>query len=217
MNHKKISPLHYITPNLDHQDDYLRDIKMACQNGVDWVQLRMKNYPKDLVLATGMQAKKICDQFNAKLIINDYPEIAKYVEAHGVHVGKEDEPVCEIKKRYGNGLLIGATANTFEDIETAAPFVDYIGLGPFRFTATKQKLSPILGIEGYKNILEKCNTVQIDLPIIGIGGILLEDLEGLKQTGLHGVAVSGLIHQSSHNQYTIQQIKNKLAYVEYSQ
>ncbi|MDN3670863.1 thiamine phosphate synthase [Echinicola jeungdonensis] len=217
MKYRQISVLHYITPNLDHQDDYLKDISNACQNGVEWVQLRMKNYPKDLVLSTGMQAKKICDHFNAKLIINDYPEIANYVGAYGVHVGKEDEAVVEIKKRYGNKLKIGATANTFEDIEAAAPFVDYIGLGPLRFTATKEKLSPVLGLEGYREIIEKCTNQGIDLPVIGIGGIRLEDMDDLKKTGLHGVAVSGLIYQSSHNQDTIQQIKNKFAYVEYSQ
>ena len=70
---------------------------------------------------------------------------------------------------------------------------DYIGLGPFRFTTTKEKLSPILGIEGYQEILKELKNRNIDIPIYAIGGIEIEDVEKLEQAGVYGVAVSGLI------------------------
>ena len=85
-------------------------------------------------------------------------------------------------------------ANTFDDIERAvADGADYIGLGPFRFTTTKKKLSPVLGIEGYADILNKCRDRGFNVPIVAIGGITLKDIAAIVQTGVSGVAVSGTI------------------------
>jgi thiamine-phosphate pyrophosphorylase len=71
--------------------------------------------------------------------------------------------------------------------------VDYIGLGPFRFTSTKEKLSPVLGLEGYQQIMHKVKAAGIQLPIVAIGGILPGDVPGLRAAGIHGVAISGAI------------------------
>ena len=96
----------------------------------------------------------------------------------------------------GERFLIGGTANTFADVQRlAAAGVDYVGLGPFRFTTTKEKLSPILGLAGYAEIMRQCRAAGITVPVIGIGGIRLDDVAALLETGLHGVAVSGAIGQ----------------------
>ena len=71
--------------------------------------------------------------------------------------------------------------------------VDYVGLGPFRFTSTKEKLSPILGLAGYTDIMRQCRAAGLTVPVVGIGGITLDDVSALLATGLHGVAVSGAI------------------------
>ena len=74
--------------------------------------------------------------------------------ADGVHLGKNDMSPSDARKILGNGYIIGGTANTLDDIERLIKEgVDYIGLGPFRYTETKKNLSPILGIDGYKKIL----------------------------------------------------------------
>ena len=70
---------------------------------------------------------------------------------------------------------------------------DYIGCGPFRFTTTKEKLSPILGLEGYKEIIQKMKAENIDIPIVAIGGITKEDIPEIMKTGVNGIALSGCI------------------------
>ncbi|WP_215226110.1 thiamine phosphate synthase [Echinicola shivajiensis] len=217
MQDKQISTLQYITPNLDHQDDYLYNIKLVCENGVDWVQLRMKEFPKDTILQTASKAKHICDQYGCQLIINDHPEIAHKVGASGVHVGKEDKEVEYIRERYGNKLIIGATANCLEDILGVAETADYIGLGPFRFTETKKKLSPVLGVEGFKTIMDALKIKGINIPVLGIGGIGESDITDLKTTGIYGVALSGFIHKSENQRLMIDYIIKTFDYADYSQ
>ena len=94
----------------------------------------------------------------------------------------------------GETFYIGATANTFEDIEHAVgQGASYIGLGPFRYTETKKKLSPVLGLEGYRKIVQQCKEAGYKIPIFAIGGICLEDVAPLMETGITGIAVSGAI------------------------
>ena len=120
--------------------------------------------------------------------------------ATAVHLGKEDITVAEAWKKADELLYpdenfyIGATANTFEDISRAIKQgASYIGLGPFRHTETKKKLSPVLGLEGYQKIIQQCKDAGYNIPIFAIGGICLEDVGALMQTGITGIAVSGAI------------------------
>ncbi len=96
----------------------------------------------------------------------------------------------------GKGGIIGCTANTIEDFEhLKGKPVSYIGLGPYRFTETKKKLSPILGLSGYRKLFAQLHTKGITPPpVIGIGGITTDDVSVLMTTGLHGIAVSGPYH-----------------------
>ena len=83
----------------------------------------------------------------------------------------------DARKILGNGYIIGGTANTLDDIERLIKEgVDYIGLGPFRYTETKKNLSPILGIGGYKKILTACKEKGYTIPIVAIGGITKNDI-----------------------------------------
>ena len=119
-------------------------------------------------------------------------ELVNALGADGVHLGKNDMPVAEARKILGPSRTIGATANTFADIEKAvAAGADYIGLGPFRFTVTKRNLSPVLGLEGYSSIMKKCAEAGISVPVVAIGGITAEDIDGIMETGVAGIAVSG--------------------------
>jgi len=70
---------------------------------------------------------------------------------------------------------------------------NYIGLGPFRFTSTKEKLSPILGIEGYQHVMNSLKSKGIEIPIFAIGGIKVEDVNDILNTGIYGVALSGML------------------------
>ena len=136
----------------------------------------------------------MCRHYGATLIINDNPALALEIGAAGVHLGQHDMPPAEARALLGPGFIIGGTANTFADIEgLVAAGVDYIGLGPFRFTTTKAKLSPLIGLSGYAAVLAQCRAAGVAVPIVGIGGVVLADVPALLATGLHGVAVAGAI------------------------
>ena len=174
--------------------DYLQSVAIALQGGCRQIQLRMKDALAADVEKTAVQAKALCDNFGASLFINDHVEVCLKVKAAGVHLGKTDMPASEARAILGDKFIIGGTANTFDDIRfLSGQGVDYIGLGPFRFTATKQNLSPVLGLEGYRHIMRLCKEHEIFLPVFAIGGITSDDIPDIMKTGVTGIALSSAI------------------------
>ena len=170
----------------------LEEIENVVAGGCKWVQLRMKDAEKEEIKEVARKAKEICKKNDVILVIDDYVAIAKELELDGVHLGKNDMPVDEARKLLGEEFIIGATANTFEDIEALRHTdIDYIGLGPFRFTSTKKNLSPVIGIDGYAEIMRLKAESSINLPIVAIGGICYDDINNIMDTGISGIAVSG--------------------------
>jgi len=185
-----ISKLHYISQGAT-PEEHLENIQKACASGVELVQLRLKNVDEATVLKTAKRAKEITGHFQTRLMINDYYKVAIEVKADGVHLGKSDACPTVARKELASWQIIGGTANTLEDCqELIEKKVDYIGLGPFRFTKTKDNLSPVLGEKGYSTILEELKT---DIPIIAIGGVTQNDVLDIMITGVHGIAMSGEI------------------------
>lgn len=173
---------------------YVDGIRMALEGGCKWVQLRMKDAPEEEVLACAKEALPLCRQHGAKFILDDHVELVETAVADGVHLGKNDMPVDEARKILGPDKIIGGTANTIDDIiRLHRQGADYIGCGPFRFTTTKKKLSPVLGLEGYRDIVLKMRENGIDLPIVAIGGITVDDIPAIMGTGVTGIALSGAI------------------------
>ena len=153
-----ISKLHYISQGATVKE-HLENIQKACQSGAELVQLRLKNVSDKKVEKAAAQAREITAHFQTRLVINDHYKIAKAVKADGVHLGKEDTCPKIARKDLYTWQIIGGTANTLQDCEALlAKEVDYIGLGPYRFTATKKNLSPVLGLKGYQAILDVLNT-----------------------------------------------------------
>lgn len=169
------------------------NIENACIAGCRLIQLRLKDISFEDYKQAAILAKGICIQFGAVLIINDNAKVALEAKADGIHVGKNDLPPNEVRKLAPN-LIVGGTANTLEDcLALIEQQVDYIGLGPFRFTGTKKELSPILGLEGYHSILSNLQTLGHLTPVYAIGGILPSDAAGLYATGIYGLAISGVM------------------------
>ena len=167
---------------------------MALEGGCKWIQLRMKDAPLDEVEAVALQLKPLCKEHEAILILDDHVELAKKLEVDGVHLGKKDMPIDQARQKLGEAFIIGGTANTFEDVLLHyRAGADYLGIGPFRFTTTKQNLSPVLGLEGYVSILAQMQEAHIELPVVAIGGITYEDIPAILRTGVNGIALSGTI------------------------
>lgn len=180
--------------HLNERYDYLDGISMALKGGCSWIQLRMKGYTDDEVRPIAMEAQRMCRRHKATFIIDDRVELVKELKADGVHLGLKDMPVAQARELLGPGFIIGGTANTFEDVRMHwQGGASYIGCGPFRFTTTKEGLSPILGIEGYREIVSRMKAEGIELPIVAIGGITPEDIPEIMATGVSGIALSGTI------------------------
>ncbi|KAF2508015.1 thiamine phosphate synthase [Flavobacterium zhairuonense] len=192
-------------------DEQLRNIHQALDAGCKWVQMRFKNQTSKNTYTLAEAVKLLCEEYLANFIVNDDLYLAKQIAADGVHLGLTDTKIDEARAILGSTKIIGGTANTFEDIQNHVKNgCNYIGLGPFRFTATKEKLSPILGLSGYFEILQKLKKNKIEIPVYAIGGITLRDVSPLMETGIFGIAVSGIITESDDKEKLVQQLNEKL-------
>ncbi len=179
---------------MHHNDrfSYLDSARLALEGGCKWIQLRMKEASDAEIVACGKEVSALCKKYGATFIVDDHVEIAKAVGADGVHLGKNDMPISEARKILGDKYIIGGTANTYADVENHyRNGANYIGCGPFRFTTTKKNLSPILGLDGYSDVVSQMKKNGIDIPIVAIGGITEADIPAVKATGVTGIALSG--------------------------
>jgi thiamine-phosphate pyrophosphorylase len=187
-----IQKVQFITNNFTRS--HWENAELACKGGIKWIQLRVKDTHDDDWLKAAEKTQDVCVKYGATFIINDHIELTQKLLADGIHLGLEDTPTDQARTILGDQYIIGGTANTYEHIlQHHQAHVDYVGIGPYKFTDTKEKLSPILGIEGYKQLLAKLHTNNINLPLIAIGGIQLNDIKPLINLGLFGIAVSSLI------------------------
>ena len=189
----------------------VEQVKMVLEGGCKWIQLRMKEATDEEVKAVAEELIPLCKEADAILVIDDRVELVKEMEVTGVHLGKKDMPVAEARNLLEGGPIIGATANTAGDIFALKGIdVDYVGLGPFRHTTTKENLSPILGLEGYSKIMKEIREAGVLLPVVAIGGITLEDIDDVMATGVNGVAISGAIINAENTVEYTKAILNKL-------
>ena len=173
---------------------YLDSIQLALEGGCRWIQLRMKDALDEEVRPIAIEAQQLCRQYHATFIIDDRVALVRELGADGVHLGKNDMPIREARQILGPDYIIGGTANTFEDAKAHyEASADYIGCGPFRFTTTKQKLAPVLGLDGYRHIILQMRAANINIPIVAIGGITKDDIPAILQTGITGIALSGTV------------------------
>lgn len=184
---------------------YLDSVKIALEGGCRWVQLRMKHATADEIRPVALEAQRLCREAGATFIIDDHAELVRELKADGVHLGKNDMPIDEARRLLGPDFIIGGTANTFDDVMMHwRNGADYIGCGPFRFTTTKEKLSPVLGLEGYRHIVDSMRKADLrnakgePLPIVAIGGITAEDIPAIMQTGVTGIALSGTVLRAAN-------------------
>ena len=181
-----------------------QQVELALQGGVTMVQLREKELTEGSIIAQAKELKELCRRYNVPLIINDNADIALKVGADGVHVGIEDAPVAEIRRKAGRDFIIGATAKTAEQAQAAqAAGADYLGVGAVFPSPTKQNAIRIT-TEQLKAI---CGSVSI--PAVAIGGIGLQNMDGLKGGGMKGVAVVSAIFGAEDIKTAAEQLKEK--------
>jgi thiamine-phosphate pyrophosphorylase len=180
---KYISKFHYLTQDLPHRS-HTEQVQTACQAGANWIQYRCLTKPDDELIDEINEIAAICDDWGTTLIVTNHYELLDRVDAQGVHIEDFDADLID--------KTLGASAANIERLLQVqnTRVVDYCGYGPFAHTDTKPNDKPLLGFEGYR-LLQK---QAIDIPVIAVGGILLNDVEPLMATGIYGIAISGAIN-----------------------
>lgn len=190
---------------------HLDNIRVMLDGGCRWIQLRIKEITSEELLPYAKKAKKVCDEFEAKLSINDDAHVARDVEAWGLHLGLKDLIVSEARQIVGDDMIIGGTVNSIEDINTRInDRVDYLGIGPLHYTSTKKTLSPILGHKGVRELMQYLKEKNYDVPVIAVGGITEPDIAPLIKHGIYGVGVSMLLTHSHFPEELIIKIKKDI-------
>lgn len=183
----------------------LEQIEDALKGGVTLVQLREKDLEEAAFLREAIQAKELCHRYHVPLIINDNVEVALKSGADGVHVGIEDAPVAEIRKRAGKDFIIGATAKTIQQAQLAeASGADYLGVGAVFPSPTKKSAIRITN----EQLNEICASVSI--PAVAIGGITRDNLAQLKGSRIDGIAVVSAIFAAEDVKTAAEQLKQEV-------
>lgn len=170
------------------------EVRMVLEGGCKWIQLRMKDAGYEEMRDTALEIIPLCKEHEAIMVLDDNVRLTDELRVHGVHLGKHDMPPAKAREELGPHAIIGVTANTSDDILAMRGIdVDYVGLGPFRFTTTKSALSPVIGLEGYREIMSTIRAAGCTLPVVAIGGITINDVVPLMETGVNGIAMSGAI------------------------
>lgn len=179
-------------------------IEDALKGGVTIVQLREKNLEEEAFIEEAVQIKELCHRYQVPLIINDNVDVALKSGADGVHVGIEDAPVADIRKKVGKDFIIGATAKTIEQAKNAeASGADYLGVGAVFPSPTKKNAIRI----STEQLREICTSVSI--PAVAIGGISRENVLEIKGGGMDGIAVVSAIFAAEDIKKAAADLKEK--------
>ena len=180
-------------------------VEDAIKGGATFIQLREKNLSYEKFLEEAKKIKEITDKYGVPFVINDNVEIAKEIDADGVHVGQSDTEAKRAREILGKDKIIGISAgNLKEAIDAEKNGADYIGIGAMFHTDTKSDATSVT-FEEAKEI-----TGKVNIPVVAIGGINSENILSLKGTGVDGVAVISAIF-SHENIYDATHKLRKLA------
>jgi thiamine-phosphate diphosphorylase len=178
--------LYLVTDSYLHKGyTVLEQVDLALQGGIRIIQLREKELPEPDFIKLASEALKLTRARNAFLIINDSLEVVQAIGADGLHLGQEDMPLAKARKIAGNDVVIGVSVKTGEEaLQAERDGADYVAVNGVFPTATKEDLGYLPGLEGVTKIRQSTR-----LPVIGIGGINLQNCCSVIEAGAHGIAV----------------------------
>lgn len=188
----------------DH--NFLAVAEQAILGGVDIIQLREKNDTADIFVSKATQLKKITDKYQIPLIINDNLEVAKKVDASGIHVGTRDIAPVEVRKQWHNTQYVGYSIEHIEQLEdTQTGVADYLGISPIFKTPTKTDTITEWGLEGIQTIKKLTNK-----PLVAIGNLQLHNVKSVIDAGADCIAVVSAICGAADPQKAAYQLKNEI-------
>lgn len=163
-------------------------VEAALKGGATCVQLREKELDEETFLQEAMEIAALCKRYGVPFFINDNVEIAVKCRADGIHVGQEDMAAAQVRRRVGDGMMIGVSVHSVEEaLEAVKNGADYLGVGAMFSTSTKTNIR-VLTKEVLRDIC-----AAVDVPVVAIGGIGKANLSQLSGTGVDGVALVSAI------------------------
>jgi thiamine-phosphate pyrophosphorylase len=175
----KLDPFYLIVDSADW-------IERLVPIGVKLIQLRMKDQPEPEIRAHIRRAKAVCAQHACQLIINDYWHLAIEEACDFIHMGQEDLADADLSAIRTAGLKLGLSTHDGEELSTAlAAKPDYIALGPVYPTILKKMKWAPQGLERIALWKEQVKS----LPLVAIGGLKPERLDGVFEQGADSAAV----------------------------
>jgi thiamine-phosphate pyrophosphorylase len=204
---KYISKFHYLTqdqPNRTH----VEQAQIACKAGANWLQYRCLTKTDEELIKEINQIAEIGDDWGATLILTNHYHLLDKVDAQGVHIEDMSVDLNTIRGYIGEDKTLGASVTDIERLLAIQNLgvVDYVGYGPFAHTTTKANNYALLGFEGYRQLQQHA----IEVPVIAVGGIGLEDVEPLMQTGVYGIAVSASVNLAADPGRVVKEIYQKI-------
>jgi thiamine-phosphate pyrophosphorylase len=181
-----------------------RVVPAALEGGVDLVQLREKSASDESIVETGRRLRRLCDEHDALLIVNDRPDLALACGADGVHVGQDDEPLDSVRATVGDELIAGISTHSPEQIESAlVSTADYLGVGPVYGTPTKPGVEPV-GLQ----LVRYAAAHAVAKPWFAIGGIDTNNASAVREAGATRIAVVRAIRDAANPRVAADEIRN---------
>lgn len=163
-------------------------VEQTLKGGTTFVQLREKDLPYEDFLQEGKEIQELCKKYQVPFVINDNVQLAKELDADGVHIGQDDMKICDARNLIGSNKILGVSVQTVEDaIFAEKEGADYLGVGAVFSTSTKLDAVDV----SYQMLKEICAAVKI--PVVAIGGINKNNILDLQNSGICGVAVVSAI------------------------
>ena len=182
-----------------------QQVEEALRGGVTCVQLREKDMSDGEFLQEAKEIHALCQQYGVPFIVNDNVEIAVACGAEGIHVGQEDMAAGDVRRRVGDGVILGVSVHTVEEAQDAVcNGADYLGLGAVFPTSTKTDVDQMPN----ETLRAICDAV--DVPVVAIGGINSGNIGKLAGSGVDGVALVSAIFSAANIESTCQELR-KLA------
>jgi len=160
-------------------------VRAAIRGGATMVQLREKAASARELLALGQALLAVTRPAGVPLIVNDRLDVALALGAEGVHLGQDDLPAHLARPLLGPDRLLGVSVETVAQARQAArDGADYLGVADLFGTRSKPDTHPPIGLAGLAAIAE-----AVRLPLVGVGGITLDNAASVIDAGAVGVAV----------------------------
>lgn len=192
---KHIEKLHYLTQDLENRT-HAEQTRLACEEGAKWIQYRCFSKSDEELIEEASEMASICDDWGATLLITDHYHLLDKADIQGVHIEDMHADLVHIRSVIGEDKILGASSHSREDIARISSYgvADYLGCGPFALTYTKNTGLPLLGVQGYVERISYMESMDIEMPLIAVGGIKFADIAGLISTGIRGIALSSAVN-----------------------